>query len=154
MRRTVLLVMTALLLLTIPAGAAGWSERITGGGQAVAGGTEFSITVSAWKDAAGNAAGQIEYSRPTLIFHATVECLCLHGDVAVAAGPVRVQHDPGLAVGSDAWVVVEMLEGGVGSGDRVSVRFISQAEAEAKCATPSGSYPGLIYDGNFNIRIK
>jgi len=147
MRRTVLLVMIALLSLTIPVGAAGWSEKVTGGGEAMAGKTPFSITVSAWKDEMGNTAGQIQYSRPALTFHASVKCLCLYEDenVAVVAGPVRK---------SSSWAVVEVLEGGVGSGDRVRVRLMAEAAARAACASPSGSFPGVIYDGNFNIRTK
>jgi hypothetical protein len=51
-------------------------------------------------------------------------------------------------------MVVEIREGGVGYGDRVRVRLMSESAALATCDQPSGSFPGLIYDGNFNIRTK
>jgi hypothetical protein len=51
-------------------------------------------------------------------------------------------------------MVVEIKEGGVGSGDRVRVRVMAEAAALVVCGTPSGSFPGTVYDGNFNIRSK
>lgn len=142
------------LAVSIPAGAASWSEKVTGGGQASAGGNDFSVTTSA-----SDVGGQIQYSRsgqpiPDLSMHATVECLTVAEDglSAVAAGPAFAQVDPSGAVFDGAWLQIEVLEGGKGSGDRVRVRLLS--EAEAMDCTPSGSYPGVVYDGNFNIRIK
>lgn len=150
------LVVALVLLTALPATAAGWTEKVTGGGQAVAGGTEFSITTSAWEDTEGNVGGQIEYSRSDLSFHAKVECFGLFsgGDVAVAAGPAKVQDDPTGFIGAGEWAVIEILEGGKGSGDRVRVRLMSESAATGLCESPSGTFPGLIYDGNFNIRIK
>jgi len=154
-----LMVVVLLTALVVPAHAA-WSEKITGGGQATAGVT-FGITVSAWTSDGGEEAGQMEYSRvgqsvPDLSIHAKIKCVGIHsnGDVAVVAGPADVQNDPDGLVGSGAWMVVEILEGGVGSGDRVRVRLMSETDARYVCDHPSGSFPGLIYDGNFNIRLK
>ena len=149
-----LMVVVLLTALVAPANVAGWSEKITGGGQAVAGGIYFSITVSAWTTDKGEDAGQMEYSRSNLSIHAKIQCVRIYGDVAVVAGPADVQNDPDGLVGTGAWMVVEILEGGVGYGDRVRVRLKSEVEARAVCDNPSGSFPGLIYDGNFNIRSK
>jgi len=147
-----ILAIVLLIALVVPAHAA-WSEKITGGGQAIAGGY-FSITVSAWTTAEGEDAGQMEYSRSNLSIHAKIKCVCIYGDVAVVAGPADVQNDPDGIVGSGAWMVVEILEGGVGSGDKVRVRLKSEVVARDICENPSYSFPGLIYDGNFNIRSK
>jgi len=150
-----ILAIVLLIALVVPAHAA-WSEKITGGGQAIAGGTYFSITVSAWTTAEGEDAGQMEYSRSNLSIHAKIQCVGIHDDgtVAVVAGPADVQNDPDGLVGTGAWMVVEILEGGVGSGDRVRVRLMSREDACSVCGTPSHSFPALIYDGNFNIRSK
>ena len=148
-----LLVVALLLLMVLPTAAAGWEARITGGGQAIAGGTELSITTSAWLDAKGHAGGQIEYSRSGLSFHATVECMGTFSEdnVAVAAGPAWAQDGTTLL---GEWGVIEILEGGNGAGDRVRVRMMSEEDALGVCATPSGTFPGYVYDGNFNIRVK
>ena len=151
-----LMVVVLLTALVAPAHVASWSEKITGGGQAIAGGTCFSITVSAWTTDDGEDAGQMEYSRSNLSIHAKIQCVRIHddGDVAVVAGPADVQNDPDGIVGAGTWMVVEILEGGVGYGDRVRVRLKSETVARGVCDNPSGSFPGLIYDGNFNIRSK
>ena len=149
-----ILVVVLLIALVVPAHVASWSEKITGGGQASAGGTCFSITVSAWSTAEGEDAGQMEYSRVGLSMHAKIQCVSIHDDgtVAVVAGPADAQNDS--IIGEGAWMVVEILEGGVGSGDRVRVRLMSEEAARNVCDNPSNSFPGLIYDGNFNIRSK
>ena len=156
-----LMVVVLLTALVAPAHVAGWNEKITGGGQAVAGGIYFSITVSAWTTDKGEDAGQMEYSRvgqivSDLSIHAKIKCVCIHesGNVAVVAGPADAQNDPAGQIGSGDWMVVEIKEGGVGSGDTVRVRLMSEVAARAVCEKPSGSFPGLIYDGNFNIRLK
>ena len=160
-----MLVVVLLIALVVPANVASWEEKITGGGQAVAGGIYFSITVSAWTaDEGGAAGGQMQYSRvgqsvPDLSVHAKIQCVGINNladgtVVAIVAGPADVQNDPGGQIGSGNWMIVEILEGGIGSGDQVSVRLCSEANAPYKCENPSGSYPGLIYDGNFNIRSK
>lgn len=148
---TFILIVLMLGLITSLA-LAGWADKITGGGQAMAGGTQFSITVSAWDDGSGGVAGQMEYSRTSLSMHASVECVGLfnEGTVGVAAGPVRFQE--GSMAGD--WMVVEILEGGVGSGDRVRVRVMSIDAALGVCGKPSGTFPGTIYDGNFNLRSR
>jgi hypothetical protein len=153
-----LLAVVLLTTLVAPAHVESWNEKITGGGQAVAGGAYFSITVSAWTTDDGDA-GQMEYSRPNLSIHAKIQCVRIHsiygdGDVAIVAGPADAQNDPAGLIGSGDWMVVEILEGGVGSGDKVRVRLMSEAAARIVCDNPSLSFPGLIYDGNFNIRSK
>ena len=150
-----LMVVVLLTALVVPAHVASWSEKITGGGQAFAGVT-FSITVSAWTTADGSDAGQMEYSRSNLSIHAKVQCVGIHDDgtVAVVAGLADVQNDPDGIVGTGEWMVVEILEGGIGSGDRVRVRLMSETAARFACENPSYIFPGLIYDGNFNIRSK
>lgn len=142
------------LLMALPVGAASWTDKVTGGGQAASGGIDFSITVSA-----SDVGGQMQYSRfgqavADLSMHATVECVNVAGDgsYAVAAGPAFAQDDPSGAVFAGAWMQVEVWEGGIGSGDRVRVRLLSKATAD-DCAA-SGSYPGVVWDGNFNIRSK
>jgi hypothetical protein len=140
------------LVIALPAGAA-WTMKVTGGGQARAGGTDFSITVSAKDTGSGDVTGQMEYSRSDLAMHASVKCLGFFNDgsVAVAAGPAKAQIGH---IDEGAWMVVEIQEGGKGSGDRVRVRLMSQSSAKAVCNSPSGSFPGAIYDGNFNLRDK
>jgi hypothetical protein len=147
---------TASLLMVLPAGAASWADKVTGGGQGRAGGVHFSITVSAWDDGYGNAAGQMEYSRegqsvPDLSMHVTVACLYVDGDMAAAAGPARAQNDPGGWVDPTKWVVVNIKEGGIGAGDTVRVYKAPPGQA---CGPPQDGFPGYIYDGNFNIRTK
>ena len=160
-----LMVVVLLTALVAPAHVASWSEKITGGGQAVFGSgtneTSFSITVSAWETDDGSAAGQMQYSRvdqyyPDLSVHAKVQCVGIHedGTIAVVAGPADVQNDPAGQINPDEWMVVEILEGGVGSGDSVRVRFMPETAARNVCEKPSYIFPGLIYDGNFNIRSK
>lgn len=153
MKRRILAVILTLLALTIvavPVSAGRWTEQVTGGGQAVAGDTYFSVTASAWKDGESNVSGQIQYSRDDLEFHATAMCFNTFDGTAVVAGPAWAQEGD---VEDDAWAIIEIMEDGVGSGDWVRVRLKSQDVAESVCANgPSGSYPGMIYDGNFNIR--
>jgi len=152
-----LMVVVLLTAVAAPANVASWEEKITGGGQASSGSTYFSITVSAWTADEGVAAGgQMEYSRSNLSIHAKVQCVGIHDDgtVAVVAGLADVQNDPDGLVGSGVWMVVEILEGGVGSGDKVRVRLMTEAAARGVCETPSYSFPATIYDGNFNIRSK
>jgi hypothetical protein len=166
MRRRVLIgvgVLVVLLAATqffivLPAGAA-WDEKITGGGQAIAGGVHFSITVSAWEDSTGSAAGQMEYSRAgqsmaDLSMHITVECLGVWDDRAVAAGPAWTQYDPGNWYNPANWVIVNIHEGGIGAGDTVRVYQSTPGAAALACNTFPTSFPGTVYDGNFNIRSK
>ena len=149
-----LMVVVLLTALVVPAHAA-WNEKITGGGQARVGtsGASFSITVSAWTSD-GVDAGQMEYSRVGFCMHAKIKCVGIHdgGNVAVVAGPADAQND--TILGEGTWMVVEILEGGVGSGDKVRVRLMPEAAARLVCDTPSYSFPATIYDGNFNIRSK
>ena len=141
---TVGLVLGLALAMAAPVAAGSWSEKVTGGGQFLAGATAFSVTTSA-----SDVGGQIQYSRSGYSFHATVECLevSTDGSSAVAAGPARGQDGTVLAV--DAWAKLEVLEGGDGP-DRVRVVVHS---GEVNC-TPTGSYPGEAVDANFTIRQK
>lgn len=150
---SLIIVLVFVLIVALPASADSWEDKITGGGLADPPG--ISITVSAWEDDAGNVSGQIQYSRfnGTLDFHATVECLGVfdEGTVAVVAGPAWAQVD---SVAEGAWAVVEIGEGGVGSGDLVRVRLLDQTTAEYVCGHPSYSWGAILTDGNFNIRMK
>jgi hypothetical protein len=136
-----------------------WSKA-TGGAQAMAGGVMFSQTVSA-KGGVEGAKGQMQYSReeqmgtPALWAHARVACLNVAEDVswAVATGPAFAQYDPSGQVEIGDWMLVEIMEGGTGSGDMLRVRFVSMTYALGVCQSgPSGSYPGMVYDGNFTLR--
>jgi hypothetical protein len=157
----IVILVVLLLIVVLPISAASWSNKVTGGGQAAAGGVDFSITTSAWNDGNGHVGGQMQYSRydqtlPDLSMHGKVECFNVFEDgaVAVAAGPAKAQYDPGGAVGSDDWMVVEIREGGIGAGDEVRVRLMSDSDVQDVCDSPSGIFPGLVYDGNFSIRSK
>lgn len=163
MKKTILLTLIliiALLAITVPAGAASWKSKITGGGQAVAGGTYFSINVSATEKASGEYKGQMQYSRynGTLDMHASVKCSWISGDgkTALAAGPAKAQNDPGNYVASQGgWMVVMVKEGGTGSGDRVKVIGSTKDAAMNFCSNGfSGGFPGLVVDGNFKIRSR
>lgn len=136
-----------MLAMTIPAGAASWSEKVTGGGWASAGGTEFSLTMSA-----SDLGGQWQYYRTdgvSNIAHGTVTCLYVAPgeSYAVMSGPVTNVSAGTTFVEGDIWSIA-VLEGGRGSGDRVRIWKGDHCEAYA------GSYPGIYYDGNINIRVK
>lgn len=141
---TVGLVLGLALAMAAPVAADSWSEKVTGGGQFLAGGTAFSVTTSA-----SDTGGQIQYSRSDLSFHATVECVevSADGSTAVTAGPARGQD--GTVLAPDAWVKLEVQEGG-DNPDRVRVVLHTGA---VDC-TPTGSYPGVAVDANFTIRQK
>lgn len=149
----------AMLVLALPAGAA-WEEKVTGGGQGHSGSIYFSITVSAWD----GPAGQMEYSRegqsvPDLSMHATIECLKIasSNEEAFAAGPVRAQNDPDGLVDEGDWMILGIKEGGVGSGDTVRVQIEPQSSVDlntCRVTNQSPVFPGLIHDGNFNIRTR
>jgi hypothetical protein len=158
---------TALLLILASAAfTGGWSEKVTGGGQVAAGTCVLTITMSAWSNDAGGFSGQMEYSRdqgtcssaPPVSVHATVECLTLSADgtKAVLAGPIQtVQNDPNGLVQADSWLVLHVLEGGVGSGDRVRALVVTEAVALADCLDgPGTSFPGVVVDGNIKIRER
>lgn len=155
---TILLI--TLLVVTIPAGAASWNTKITGGGQAVVGGTYFSINVSATEKPSGEFKGQMQYSRydGTLDMHGFVKCSWVsgNGEIALAAGPAKAQNDPANFIGTHGgWMVVMIKEGGVGSGDTVRVIGSTEGVARNYCSNGySGSFPGTLVDGNFNIRSR
>lgn len=138
------LVLGLALAMAMPVGAGTWSDKVTGGGQFLAGGTAFSVTTSA-----SDVGGQIQYSRSGYSFHATVECLEVSADgtSAVAAGPARGQD--GTVLAADAWVKLEVKDGG-DNPDRVRVVLHT---GDVDC-TPTGSYPGVATDANFTIRQK
>lgn len=135
------------LALAIPAVAASWTEKVTGGGWASAGGDDFSLTMSA-----SDVGGQWQYSRTdgvTNIAHGTIDCIYVHEDqsYAVMSGPVtHVEAGTTFAEG-DTWSIA-VQEGGKGSGDRVRIW-----EAD-HCDEYDGGFPGIYFDGNVNIRMK
>ena len=132
--------------MTIPAGAASWSEKVTGGGWASAGGTEFSLTMSG-----SDFGGQWQYYRTdglTNIAHGTVDCIHAAGDesYAVMSGPVTHVTAGSTFIEGDIWSIA-VLEGGKGSGDKVRIwqgnhcaAYAGPSQAPATTATPtSGS---------------
>ena len=141
---TVGLVLGLALAMAIPVGASSWSEKITGGGQFLAGSTAFSVTTSA-----SDAGGQIQYSRSDLSFHATVDCVEVSADGTSAVAAGRAWGQEGTVLAADAWVKLEVKEGG-DDPDRVRVVIHTGA---VDC-TPTGSYPGVATDANFTIRQK
>lgn len=124
-----------------------WSQKVTGGGEFTAGGTGFSLAVSA-----SDVGGQIQYSRPGVSFHATAECLFVSEDgmTAVTAGPAWGQD--GFDVAEGTWAKIEIREGG-DRADRVRVRLLAVEPPEGWCA-PSGSFPGVATDADFTIRTR
>lgn len=140
-----------MLAVAIPAGAASWTQKVTGGGWASAGGADFSLTMSA-ADIKGEVKGQWQYSRTdgvTNIAHGTIDCIYVaEGEsYAVMSGPVTHVSQSSLFVVGDTWSIA-VLEGGNGSGDRVRIW------RDDHCGAYAGSYPGIYYDGNINIRTK
>ncbi len=134
------------LALAIPAGAASWSEKVTGGGWASAGGTDFSLTMSA-----SDVGGQWEYVRAdgSQIAHGTVACVYIHPDLsyAVMSGPVTHVAAGSLFVEGETWTIA-VREGGEGSGDQVRIW------KGDNCGAYADSYPGTYFDGNVNIRTR
>ncbi|MBU1133158.1 hypothetical protein KKG08_02715, partial [Patescibacteria group bacterium] len=55
----------------------------------------------------------------------------------------------------EQFINVAIKEGGTGSGDRVRVRIMSPEAAEAACMYPDGetSFPGIVEEGEFKIRL-
>lgn len=140
-----------MLAMSIPAGAASWSEKVTGGGWASAGSADFSLTMSA-ADIKGEVKGQWQYYRTdgvTNIAHGTIDCIYVGPDqsYAVMSGPVTQVSAGTTFVEGETWTIA-VREGGNGSGDQVR---IAQSIA---CGPYGGGYPGTYYDGNVNIRVK
>jgi hypothetical protein len=137
--------------LSLPVGAASWTEKVTGGGWASAGSTDFSLTMSA-ADIKGDVKGQWQYYRTegvTNIAHGTIDCLYVEPDrsYAVMSGPVTHVDAGTTFVEGERWTIA-VREGGNGSGDQVR---IAQGIA---CGPYGGVYPGTYYDGNVNIRVR
>jgi hypothetical protein len=143
----VLLVIGMFAALALPASGASWEDKVTGGGWASAGDTDFSLTMSA-----SDVGGQWQYTREeqasatALTMHGTIDCLYVADDLsyAVMSGPVT-----NVSVGTFGdTVTIAVEEGGVGSGDRVRIW------AGSTCGSYTGSFPGTYFDGNVNIRSK
>ncbi len=152
---------------------AGIGPKVTGGaGSITAGGVEFSLAANAIETGKfdpetgeqGEVKGSIQYSRnqqgdvDALHVHATTTMYDIgdEGVKAVVCGPAEAQFDPSGAVGSDDYLVVNLLEGGTGSGDRVRVRLLSGKEVKANCsdARSNDSFPGIVNEGEFKIRSE
>ena len=139
---------TAVLALSAAvAAAAGWSEKATGGGQAMAGSTPFSVTMSV-----SDSGGQFQYSRDDLVFHGVADCLFVPDDetYAVLSGDITHAAVPNGVFQEGARVSIAILEGGEGAGDRVRVWAADACSAGAY----GGAYPGIFVDGNVNIRTR
>jgi hypothetical protein len=149
-----------LTLFTSAVIAGSWEDKVTGGGQAVAGGTYFSLTLSASTDDFGNARGQAEYSRynGTLDMHVDIACLWVAPDLSkvFAAGPAMAQVDPGNYVESNGgWVGIVVKEGGIGSGDTVRIWGMDEETGRFYCENGYAGSPSVeFFDGNINIRGK
>jgi hypothetical protein len=89
----------------------------------------------------------MQYSRQDLNIHGTVECYYIDGGDNIAlGGPVNVQKDPGQ-IFSGEWMYVEIRADGVA----VRVRGGSASASDSNC-NASGSFPGQVVEGGFNIR--
>jgi hypothetical protein len=150
---------TASLLMALPASAASWAERISGGSSYAAGYGEFTVTLSAWEKVDGTYGGEGQYYYPPLnrTFHLDVTRVCF-GELggapyAVAIGTVRGQD--GTEVTDGGWGGIAVLEGG-DAGDRFRVWFDrTESVMNAWCENGAyGTFPALVVDGNFNIRSK
>ena len=158
-----LVVILALLVLTIPAGAAGWTERISGGMSYATPYGAFTVTLSAWENADGTFGGQGQYYYPPIdrTFHLKVQKVCT-GTVqagpytgqpyAIGIGEVFGQDGTEVSVGYGAIAVAEGDE----SGDGVRVWFdMTWDIVNAFCESgANNSFPAKVVDGNFNIRSK
>lgn len=149
-RWTIIAIALGLMLaLALPAVAANWSQKVTGGGLASAGGADFSLTMSA-----SDVGGQWQYSRTdgvTNIAHGTIDCIFVSDDEthAVMSGPVtHVEAGTTFSEG-DTWTIA-VQEGGKGSGDSVRI----WERGDTTCTEYNGGYPGTYFDGNINIRTK
>lgn len=158
MRRSKFLSMTVFLaaVLLVSAGPAiagppsspgdnGWSVKVTGGGDALAGGTAFSLTMSATDDS-----GQFQYARDGLVMHGTINCTFVAEDESYAVMSGVVTHAPVPAPGfvEGAEVSIAVQEGGNGAGDAVRIW------PSSLCGEYGGGFPGSYYDGNINIRTR
>lgn len=123
-----------------------WSVKVTGGGDATAGGVDFSLTMSA-----SDVGGQWQYTSAdgTQVAHGTIETLVVAEDLSSAymSGPVAHVSAGTTFTEGESWTIA-VLEDGDGSGDKVRICKTSN------CGNGGASYPGIYYDGNINIRSK
>lgn len=152
---------------------AGVGPKVTGGaGSITADGVEFSLAANAIETGKfdpetgeqGEVKGSIQYSRneqggtSALHVHATTTMYDIgdEGVKAVVCGPAEAQFDPSGEVGPDDYLVVNLLEGGTGSGDMVRVRLLSGEEVKTNCsdAGSNTSFPGVVNEGEFKIRSE
>lgn len=166
MKKTLLvtvILLISLLLATIPAGAASWKVKVTGGMSYAMPYGEFTVTLSAKENVDGTFKGQGQYYYPPAnrTFHLKVKKLCTG---IVPSGPYDGQQyaiGVGKVFGQDGTNVINgfggiaVAEGG-NSGDGVRVTFDKTwAEVEDWCDSGAGSlFPAKVVDGNFNIRSK
>jgi hypothetical protein len=133
-------------------------EKIVGGAETIkADGVTFSLSVNAVYTGKNNDVlkGKILYSRDNLKFHAETNCVMVNseGNVATVAGPITEVYEG--SVGNNEWAYVAIQEGGIGSGDRVRVRLLSEEDAMENCQNPAGetTFPGLVEEGEFKIML-
>ena len=119
-----------------------WESQVTGGVMATAGGTDFYVDLSSRIDAEGNVKGQVQYTRADLAFHVAVDCVYVAPDGRVAvSGPSRIQ------VGSFSEYVAVAI-----NADGTAVRVYGVEAGDSDCGL-TDSFPGLVVDGSFNIRL-
>jgi hypothetical protein len=173
---TLVAVLAILTVLALPAGAASWTDKLTGGGWVqVDPDWGFSFTASVKTDGT-TVSGQMEYSRPfhpkpdygPLDWHATAECIGTGffdnegKEYVVVAGPYRYQYNPeGESHPEQPWIVAWIRENSSstdsGYGDGVRIRYHTIDEGRDYCQ--NGGQPGAwfwatVTDGNFNIRTR
>lgn len=143
------LILGLFLAMSIPTAAAPWTMKVTGGGWASAGSTDFSLTMSA-----SDTGGQWQYDREgqslaDLTMHGTIDCLWVSEDEAVAVMSGPTTH---VSVGSWAdYTAIAVMEGGNGSGDKVRIWSVSSGW---DCTIGNTSFPGTYFDGTINIRTR
>jgi hypothetical protein len=161
-----MIALLVVLVVALPASAAGWSQRVSGGmSYAYYGGAleKFTVTLSAWEKADGThgGEGQYYYEPSGIRFHLDVTQTCFgtvsggaYDGAAYAVGIGTVRAQGGSPVGG--YGAIAVAEGGkAGDGVRVKVNLESTT-LETTCSFWAGnsSFFARAVDGNFHIRSK
>jgi len=160
----ILVALLVVLVVAVPASAASWTERISGGMSYAYPYGEFTVTLSAWQKADLTYGGEGQYYYPPLnkTFHLDVTKVCVgtvssgpYAGAPYAVGMGTVRGQDGTVVSGDGFGAIAVAEGG-DAGDGVRVWFdMTKAVIDAFCdAGAYDSFPARVVDGNFNIRSK
>jgi hypothetical protein len=153
------MVMALFLALSIPAGAASWEEKVTGGASYTAPYGEFTVTLSAQGSQSDGYKGEGQYYYPPLnrSFHLNVEDACIDpvAGTATAWGPVKGQD--GTADGYGFLSVQDNDD----AADRFRAGYVAggtqaadlQGFIDQQC-TGAAIFPAVVLDGNFSVRSK